>query len=444
MQMTLFSRNGEIELLRRQRWLSEEQCSRMTLLSGRRLSGKTSLIAEAYSDKPFLYFKLSGKTDRLLLEEYIGQVKSKLGIYVPKTVLNLRLMMDHLLKIALKLPMTVVLDDFGELLKKNPEYFSVLKDSWKYQRRLTHMNLVLVISNPVHAAQIFDAQGAPLRNALDMKIPLGFLSVADLRNAMESTGREWTNEDLCTMYMVTGGCPKYVAYALEKDAVTKSEILNAFVCRDSPYLWDIRRMLAETLGHGNEVYMALLQLIACGTKSLGGLEERLGGIVVGGHLAKLGNDYNLIVRTRPLLASEKSRNVVRYEISDQMTDFWLRYIEPKRNMIEIGDWDSVHAAMDKDLPLYSKTVLRRYFRQKFSEENGIREIGGDWKAGKDPVYELDIVGLDRKGKHALLADVELEADYFEKDPFLKRTNALKNGALRGYSVDARLFTLADM
>lgn len=442
--MKLLSRNSEIELLRRQRWLSEEQFSRMTLITGKRLSGKTALISEACSDKPFLYFRLSGKTDVLQLEEFIAQVRSKLGMYVSPAVKDFRSLMDYLFGQSEENPMTVVLEDFDELLRRNPDYFKVLRGMWKSRRRNTHVNLVLTVANPGHVEQLFDAPGAPLLNTLDMKIPLGFLSIADIKACLDASGVSWTNEDLYTIYMVTGGCPKFVSYAMENKAVRKADVLRLFFSPSSPFIWDIRRMLSEQLGHNSEVYLSLLQLIATGTKTLGDLEEKLGGIIVGGHLSKLENEYGLVVKTRPVLADPKSRNVVRYEIADQMTECWLRYVEANRDLAETGDMASLLGTMDRDSSAYSKNVLRRYFRQKFSEENGMNVIGGDWKAGKESVYEMDIVGVDRQEKHALVADVELSAETFEKGPFLDRTNALKNGPLWGYSVDTRLFTLADM
>ncbi len=442
--MKLLSRNSEIELLRRQRWLSEEQFSRMTLVTGKRLSGKTALISEAYSDKPFLYFRLTGKTDVLQLEEFVGQVSSKLGLQVPGSTADFRQLMDYLFSVSEENPMTVVLEDFDELMRRNPGYFKVLRSYWKSHKKDSNVNLVLTMSNPLHAESIFDAQGAPLLNTLDMKIHLDFLTIADMKACLDASGRKWTSEDLYILYMLTGGCPKFVSYALECNAVTKDELLNLFFRDGSPYIWEIRSMLYSLLGHNSEVYLSLLQLIATGQKTLGELEERLGGIIVGGHLAKLENEYGLLVKTRPVLADPKSRNVVRYEIADQMTDCWLRYVEACRDLVETGNWPSLLGTMDRDSRTYAKHVLKRYFREKFAQENGMTEIGGDWKSGREKVFELDIVGVDRGGKHALVADVEMGPESFRKDPFLSRVNALKDGPLWGYSVDTRLFTLSDM
>lgn len=442
--MKLQSRRGEIELLRRQRWLSEEQGSKVTLVLGKRLSGKTAIIAEAYSDRPFLYLELTGKTEILQMEGYSRQAREKLGIDVPYTINTVRKLIEYLFRISSRNPMTIVVEDFDEMLRRDPGFYEAMKTLWKRERRTSNVNLVLTMTNPHHAEKIFYAQGAPLFNMVDTEITLDYMTVAELKQAMDSSGKPWTNEDLLAMYMVTGGCPKFVRYALSKGAVCRTDIIKTFVSSDSPYILEIGCMLMEILGHNSEVYLSLLQLIANGTRMLGELEERLGGIIVGGHLAKLENEYGLLVKTRPVLADSRSRNVVRYEIADHMFEFWLRYIETARYMLETGDLDELRGTIDRDFWTHGRNVLRHFLRKRFAEENGLTEIGGDWKSGKDSVFELDIVGVDKASKTALVADVEIDASTFRKDPFLDRVKTLKDGPLRGYTVDARLFTLADM
>lgn len=442
--MKLQSRREEIELLRRQRWLSEEQGSKVTLVLGKRLSGKTAIIAEAYSDKPFLYLELTGKTEILQMEEYKRQAKEKYGVDVPYTIRTVRALVEYLYRISSRLPMTIVIEDFDEMLRRNPDFYPAMKTLWKREKRSSNVNLVVTMTNPVHAEKIFYEQGAPLFNTVDTEIRVGYMTIAQLKQAMDASGKPWTNEDLLAMYMITGGCPKFVLYALSKGAVSRTDIIKLFVAPESPYILEIGCILVETLGHNSEVYLSLLQLIASGTRTLGDLEERLGGIIVGGHLAKLESEYGLIAKQRPVLAGSKSRNVVRYEIADHMFEFWLRYIETGRYMLETGDLDALRGTIDRDFWKYGQTVLKRFLRRRFSEENGLTDIGGDWKSGKESVFELDIVGVDSSSRTALVADVEIDASTFRKDPFLERVKTLKNGPLKGYDVDTRLFTLSDM
>lgn len=416
----------------------------MTLLIGRRLFGKTSLIAEAYSDRPFLYFKLSGKTEKRQFEEYKNQVLRKIGVEIPSGISNFSSLMLFLFRYSEAKPITIVLEDFDELLKRTPDHNHLLRAHWTSIKTRSHVNLVLTVSNERHARAIFEDRGSALLNTLDMKLHLSPVSIATIKSLMTASGKQWDNGDLLAFYMLSGCCPKYVDYLISNNAVTEAEILDLMLRKGSPLLRDVKMFLYEKLGHNAEAYRAILQLIACGYKTQHEIEKMMGGSIIGGHLSRLENEYCLIEKRRPLLVSEKSRNIVRYEITDQFTEFWLRYLETNRDCLETDDMVSLKAIVNNDLPTYSEVVLKRYFKQKLQEEGVMEVVGGDWKSGKDPVYELDIVGLDSKTKSALLASVRMSADAFEKDPFLERVSALKKGSLRRYDIDSRLFTLNDM
>lgn len=442
--MGLEFRDAEIELLRRQRWISEEQHSRMTLVSGRHLSGKTALVSEAYSDRPFLYFRLGGKTEPLNVAEFVEQTVRKLGIYVPKTVLTFRLLIDFLYKTAAARPLTVVLDNFDEYIDKDPEFYTILGENLKRSKRYTRLNLVVLMSNPAHEERLFGGESSPLRKCLDMDIRLGFFKISQMKALLDRSGKEWTREDLLTLYMFTGGCPKFFCDAVEAGAIGRQAAFDWILTAGSSWLCGVKRRLAETLGHNSEVYLSLLELTSLGCNSLGAMQKRLSGIIVGGHLMKLENDYGLVVKTRPVLADKSSRNVVRYEIADQYMDFWFRYIATNRSEADCGDFSHVRNMVEADWNVYAKKTLKKYFRQMLAEENGISPIGGDWKSGKEKTFELDIVGLDSRTSRALVADVELSAEDFDKDGFLGRVISLRVGALKGWNLDTRLFTMSDM
>ncbi len=53
--MRFYGREEEINELRRLDRLSE-QTSQFTVLMGRRRTGKTTLMSQAFADKPYLYF----------------------------------------------------------------------------------------------------------------------------------------------------------------------------------------------------------------------------------------------------------------------------------------------------------------------------------------------------------------------------------------------------
>lgn len=467
--MKLYERDAEIKLLQRQLWLSREQRSRMTVLTGRHGSGKTSLVAQAFAGEPFLYFRLGGKMESLLLKDYIGQVRQRLDLYVPAQVLTFDLLLSFIFDSAYKRPITLVIDHFDEWSVRHPDFPAYVRELWDNNRRGSHLNLVLISENSAVTSRLFDEEDAPLVNADDCRITLDYYSPGQLKRLLLAHNAERTSEDLLALYMTTGGMPMLVAAVLAATDGSKEQIYRYLLHRGSPLHTQARAVLDKALGKNSEVYLSILQLIATGVNTQSDIEDQLGGIIVGGHLAKLETEYELITKMRPVLAGKASRNVVRFRITDMFLSFWLKYIEANRAMVNLDGSDQVVAWALADFETAGQRALTQYLMRKFSSENGLSEIGGDWapvkpshsfarrrdyylqrRRGEQPVatgpvsHAIAIIALDHKRKKALVADVCLHAESFQKTPFLDRLAELKKGPLKGYVIDSRVFTLEDM
>ena len=79
LDMRFFDRDNEIVKLRNIRELSH-RVAQLTVVTGRRRIGKTSLVLNAYNDEPILYFFVSRKVESELCAEYAAEIEEKLGI----------------------------------------------------------------------------------------------------------------------------------------------------------------------------------------------------------------------------------------------------------------------------------------------------------------------------------------------------------------------------
>jgi len=77
----------------------------------------------------------------------------------------------------------------------------------------------------------------------------------------------------------------------------------------------------------------------------------LGDKSIGGQIKRLIEDYNIIVRQRPILAKEGSQ-AVRYEIQDNFIRFWFNYFDRHRSLIEIKNFIGLQAIIKSDYPTY--------------------------------------------------------------------------------------------
>ena len=81
--MKFYNRETETAKLREIRTLSYEDHSRMTVLTGRRRIGKTSLILRAMEDEPLVYLFVGRKNEASLCAGYCKEIAAKLGLFVP-------------------------------------------------------------------------------------------------------------------------------------------------------------------------------------------------------------------------------------------------------------------------------------------------------------------------------------------------------------------------
>ena len=213
----------------------------------------------------------------------------------------------------------------------------------------------------------------------------------------------------------------------------------------SPFIDEGRNLLIIEFGRDYGTYFSILLAIARGHTSQAEVTAALGGMAIGGHLERLENTYNILSKFRPVLSKPGSKNTVRFRISDPFLQFWFRFIERNRSLIELDNYNDLQNIVVRDYPTYSDLMLEKYFRQKLTEEGGFREMGSWWeaKAGKE-ACEIDIVGIRTDGKSALVAEVKRNARNYDNKAFMSKVERIKAKVLSGYEIESRLYTLEDM
>ena len=437
-------RATERDGLQRQLWLAQNDNSRISVVYGRHFMGKSALVSEALKGPdPVVFLSLGGKNETLALEEYKRHCARQLGVFVPRSIGSLEELFNFLCDEAWKKTFSVVMDNFQEAPKRYPDFCQHLARKWRSEAKRTKMNLVLICGDEPAANELILADDAPLKG-LCATFRIEPLSIEFMRGLLPATTEP---ADVLAFWLFTGGRPDAVRIALQNDAVTKTQLLELFMQPDSPLANLCEKSLYSLLGKNSDTYLSILQLVACGVKSQAELEQRLGGMIIGGHLAKLENEYQMLRKARPLLSSPDSRGVVRYSLADPSLALWFRLLYAD---------GGVGTQAAEVLDSYLKEDLRDFLIEKFTQEGVFTSVGSDWaasariskkKPGKNEPAEKEPDGVDivaLKGKKAMIAAVCPNAGDFKKEPFFKQVDALKNGPLKGYSLDPRLFTLQDV
>ncbi len=436
--MEFINREKELQKLAAIR-ASSATSSKMTVLVGRRRIGKTRLIRESLKDQPYLYFFVARKDEKLLCEEYVGQIIDVLGLNVFGEINRFKdvfgLLMDH----AERHPLTLVVDEFQEFDRINPSVYSEMQDIWDRKKDHTKMNLIL--SGSVHSImkRIFENNKEPLFGRANERMEVKPFSVAILKETLNRFQKKYTPDDLLAFYILTGGVPKYVEQFVDKQSMDKEAMLNEIFQENSLFLEEGKSVLIEEFGKEYTTYFSILSLLASSKTTRAEIESMLQKNI-GGYLNRLENEYQIIRKVQPIFAKPKSRQV-RYEVEDNFLHFWFRFIYKNKGAVEIGNFGYMKKLFDKNYSTYSGKFLEKYFTEKLALSGDWAEIGNYWEKGNK--NEIDIVAVNHLDKRALIAEVKRKKEYYSEHLLRRKAYELMK-KLGGYDIEYKGLSMKDM
>lgn len=331
--MKFFGRHNEIKELQETRRLSL-QTARFTIVTGRRRSGKTSLLIKAYEDvQDMLYFFVARKTEAELCKDFVEEITSKLQLPILGEVVRFADIFKYLLQLSKNRPLTLIIDEFQDFKRVNPSVFSDMQKIWDLNKQEAHINLVVCGSVYSLMNVIFKNNKQPLYGRQTGEIKVTPFPPSVIKEILSSYNSAYTNEDLLALYSYTGGVAEYVEMMMDAGAMTKEQMTEKFVAKNSYFIYEGKNMLIEEFGKDYARYFEILQLIASGYTTRGEIESIM-KIEIAGYLAKLENDYCLISRYTPMF--QKANRNIHYQIEDNFLRVWFRYIYKYGYMIEVG------------------------------------------------------------------------------------------------------------
>jgi AAA+ ATPase superfamily predicted ATPase len=417
----------------------------MTVITGRRRIGKTSLALRATSgDYPTVYLFVSRKNEAALCKEFAGLISSALNCYVPSEIKSFKSLFQMLMELAKTRKFNLIIDEIQEFFNINPSVFSDMQNIWDTYRDDTHINLLLMGSVYSMMHKIFENYHEPLFGRADAMIRLSGLGTETMKEIMHDHRPDYTNDELLALYTITGGVPKYIELLCDDTDLSIDGMLDYVVRENSPFVNEGRNLLIEEFGKDYGLYFSVLSCIASGTNTQGAIESALGGVTVAGHLKRLIEDYSLIKRVRPILSKPRSQNV-QYEITDNLLRFWFNYFDRNQTLIELNNFEHLRHIVNSDYQTFSGLALEKWFRLKMMESHQYADIGSWWerKRGKE-ANEIDIVAISVDGKTAQVAEVKRQQRNYDHKAFMEKVEKVKTSILSKYHINTLLLTLEDM
>lgn len=398
--MKFYDREIETETLRRIEATSAEY-AQMTVITGRRRIGKTTLIKHAFKGMDMIYFFVARKSEALLCQELADTVRDILGEDIGDFT-NMSRLFSALMQLSKRRNFTLVFDEFQNFKYVNESFFSEMQNIWDGNKDESRINLIICGSLYSMMTKIFDDRKEPLYGRATSRIRLREFPLATLREIMRDNNPDYTPDDLLAMYMITGGVAKYVEQLFMNKAFTKDHIIETVLSFGSYFIEEGKELLSDEFGKDYGNYFSILSAIAGGFNERGEIKSYT-GVEAGGYLDRLENTYDLVYRYRPYLASENSRNV-RYGIKDNFLNFWFRFIYKYRSAVEIGNLDYVREKVMADYSTFSGWILERYFRQMYCETGLYNVVTNYWE--KDGHNEIDLIAVNEADKEIVIGEVK--------------------------------------
>lgn len=402
--MKFYDRNEELEALQEIEKLSAEY-AQMSVITGRRRIGKTTLIKNAFTKIPFVYFFVGKKSESLLCAELTEIVRENLNEDLGDFTSFPRLFRT-LMNLSKRINYTLVLDEFQNFRYVNESIFSDMQDIWDDTKDESHINLVVCGSSYLKMKKIFDDKDEPLYGRKTARFKIQPFSIATLKEILSDFNPNYTPDDLLTLYMITGGVAKYVEQLMTRGATTKIKMINAVVSLGSYFIEEGKELLVDELGKDYGNYFSVLASLASGKTTRGDITANC-GFDSGGYLDRLDKDYDIVKRARPYLMGEQGKNV-QYILEDNFLNFWFRFIFKYRSAVEIQNMAYVRDKILSDYDTYSGFVLEKYFRQLYRETGIYNNVTNYWESGQK--NEIDLVAVDDNEKKIIIGEVKRKPD----------------------------------
>ena len=440
--MKFYNRENELSELRRIAEKSQTIHSRLTVITGRRRVGKTSLIVKACEGEPTVYLFVGRKSETSLCTEFISVITAALECYVPTEISTFQSLFKFLLETAKVKSFNLIIDEFQEFYNINESIYSDMQNLWDQYRKMTKMNLIVSGSIYSLMQKIFQNSKEPLFGRADNIIKLSAFDLNTLKEIISDHNPKYTNDDLLALYTFTGGIPKYIEIFCDNCDVDVESMIDFMIRENSPFTDEGKNLLIEEFGKNYAIYFSILSARSAEINTQAAISTAVGEKSLGGYLKRMIEDYNIIRRVRPIMSKEGTQNV-RYEIDDNFIRFWFNYFDRNRSLLEIKNYSALRTIIKNDYPTYSGYTLERYFKQQFMESFQYRDIGSWWEP-KGAQNEIDIVALSLEKNKAVVVEVKRRRKNFKPELLKSKVELLKNKVLPKYEIESYCLTLEDI
>lgn len=416
--------------------------AQFTVVTGRRRTGKTTLLLRAFEQETMLYFFVARKSEADLCIDFSNEVSQKLGLPLIGTPKSFAELFEAVMKISETHSFTLVIDEFQEFLRVNPAIFSEIQRIWDLYKDKSKINLVASGSIYRLMTKIFSDRNEPLYSRQTRMLTVNPFATSVIKQILQDYNPNHTPDDLLTLYALTGGVAKYIEVLMDANAVTTEKMINEVVRKDSIFLNEGKFLLLEEFGKDYNTYFSILSAIASGKTGRAEIEAIVDK-EIGGYLTNLEDSYSLIGKKIPMFQASANKNV-RYQLVDNFLTFWFRFIYKYNYIIEIQAYSQMKAIIERDWAVFQGFALERYFRAKMIEEQKCTRIGSWWNRKDEK--EIDLITANEIEKWATFYEIKRNPEKYSESLLLTKIAEFLQSTKQfsGYRISHTLLSPKDM
>ncbi len=427
----------------------------LIVLQGKRRVGKTALILHVFKKQKFLYFFVSKKTEKELLDDFQQEINQKLNLPYAVEFKNLSQLLKFLFDYSKKNHLIAVFDEFQNFKSINPSIFSELQKFWDMNKDQSKIAIFCVGSMFTLIKKIFTSSKEPLYNRANKIIEIAPFDLKTQQIILKDL-KLLIPKNFLIFYAFFNGMPKYYELLEDNNLAGKEikQIIKKLFCEENCCLLkEGKNILIEEFGRSYEKYFSILTAISLGRTTKNEIHNYTGISInsLGVLLKTLEDFYEAIERKTPVLEKKSSSKLSLYKIKDNFLSFWFRYIYKKNYLVEIKNWQSLFNYIEKDLDNYLgfafENLIKDYLMEQNNRKNSFfnfEQIGSFWKrqTADGDNKEIDIIAVNKENFTALIGECKLNVNKINQqlaDGLIKKSGLISK--LKNYKKNYYIFTI---
>ena len=439
--MKFYNREKEIKKLLEIKEQSKKN-AQFSVVTGRRRIGKTQLLLKSYGNTKFLYFFVAKKSEVILCQDFLQELKEKLNAPILGEVNSFSVLFEYIVQLSYEQNITLIIDEFQEFFTVNPSVYSDMQRIWDLHKDKAKLNLIVSGSVISLMYKIFENYKEPLFGRANHFIKLQAFKTNSLKEILSDYNPSYTPDDLLALYSFTGGVAKYVQLFMDNGWTSKEKMIEGMIDENSIFISEGKNLLIDEFGKEYGTYFSILTAISEGKNTRAEIENLLKK-EIGGYLTKMERDFNLIKKQQPIFTKSSTKNV-KYQIEDNFIMFWFRFIYKYSSMIEIGAYEQLRKIIERDFSSFSGHMLEKYFRENAQISQAYTSIGNYWDRKGET--EIDFIAVNEIEKSIDFAEIKRQKNNISIEKLRQKATEflIQNPQFNSYKKEFYAWSLEDM